>query len=261
MPSFSDMKAKASKMASSGVERAQGFRDRNTSVPMKKTNWDPYSGAPPPPPPPRANPNNKPTVLAPLPPPPSRTGSSIGSGSAGPATLGRTTSIGSTAIPPLPSRGPLAGTPPLPRRTSTLEPPPLPTRRASVSPVSSSPDVSSPPPPPLRSPQPPPSRVPFRTTQPSPPIPNLSTKPVSAPVSSLPTPAPAPAPRRSPIISPKSPTPQLHELRSITEQTEIDWANLTEQDRQVFFSWLDEFFTHLLGVPVGPRQGSGIIHA
>jgi len=45
------------------------------------------------------------------------------------------------------------------------------------------------------------------------------------------------------------------------EQTEKDWANLTEQDRQVSFSWLDEFFTHLLGVLVRPRQGSRLIHA
>ncbi|KZP05812.1 hypothetical protein FIBSPDRAFT_877103 [Athelia psychrophila] len=26
------------------------------------------------------------------------------------------------------------------------------------------------------------------------------------------------------------------------ETSEIDWANLSEEDKQVFFSWLDEFF-------------------
>ena len=221
-------------------------------MPLKKTNWDPYSGAPPPPP--RANPNNKPTTLAPLPPPPNRTGL----GSTGPATLDRTTSTAPVAIPPLPNRGSSTGAPPLPRRTSTLEPPPLPVRRASVSPVSSISDISTPHPPPSRSPQPPLLRWPFQMAQPSPPVPNLSTKPVSAPASSA-MPVAAPVPKPSLAVSLKSPTPQLHE--SDAEQTEIDWANLTEQDRQVFFSWLDEFFTHLLGVPVGSRQRSRLTHA
>lgn len=31
---------------------------------------------------------------------------------------------------------------------------------------------------------------------------------------------------------------------------DIDWTNLTEEDKLVFFSWLDEFFAKYLGVPV-----------
>ena len=94
--------------------------------------------------------------------------------------------------------------------------------------------------------------------QPSPPVPNLSTKPVSSPLTSVP-PVAAPVLKPSPAVLLKSSTPQFHD--SDAKQTEIDWANLTEQDRRVFFSWLDEFFTHLLGVPVGSRQGSRLIHA
>ena len=106
--------------------------------------WSPAAAA-------TANLNNKPTALAPLPPPPSRTGSSIGSGATGPATLDRTTSTTLAAIPPLLSRGSSTGaSPPLPRRTSMLEPPPLPVR-ASVFPVSSTSDAATPPPPPSRS--------------------------------------------------------------------------------------------------------------
>ena len=164
----SDMKAKASRLASSGAEKAQGFRDRNTRfifihISRKKAfdanelvvclwkdelgsiQWSPAAAA-------TVNLNNKPTALAPLPPPPSRTGSSIWSGSTGPATLDRTTSTTLAAIPPFLSRGSSTGaSPPLPRRTSILEPPPLPVRRASVFPLSSTSDVSTPPPPPLRS--------------------------------------------------------------------------------------------------------------
>ncbi|KAF5353422.1 hypothetical protein D9756_008023 [Leucocoprinus leucothites] len=269
MPSFSDMKAKASKVANSGVERAQGFRDRNTSVAMKKTNWDPYNGAPPPPPPPKVNPNNKPKVLAALPPPPSRTGTSIGSGSNTPATLSRAPSTASAIAPPLPSRGSSSGAPPpIPRRTNTLEPPPLPGRRNSTSPVLSNTATPSPPPPPPRSPLPPPSRAPVinQATPPPPPAPNLTTKPGSAPVLHTPTPAPAfprAPPRRSPIISPKPPTPEIeyYEPEAIAEKAEIDWANLTDEDKQVFFSWLDEFFTRSLGIPIGPKEGLESIHA
>ncbi|KXN91367.1 hypothetical protein AN958_01024 [Leucoagaricus sp. SymC.cos] len=213
---LADMKAKASKVANSGVEKVQNVRDRNTSVPLKKTNWDPYGGAPPPPPRPGVNPNTKPQALTHLPPPPSRTGSSISSGSTSPPTLNRLPSIASSVAPPLPSRvNSIGGPPPLPRRSNTLEPPPLPERRASPSPTISH---SLLPLPPSRSPLPP-SRP---LTTPPPPVVNLFTKPE------------APA-----------------------EKDEIDWANLTDEDKQVFFSWLDDFFGHFFGVPVGPGQSIG----
>lgn len=226
---------------------------------MKKTTWDPYSGAPPPPPPPlRVNPNNKP-ALAPLPPPPSRTGSSVGSGST--SSVSRAPSIASSAAPPLPGRSFSAAPPPLPRRTNTLSPPPLPGRSGSASPVSFSsvaPSPPAPPPPPPRSPIPPLSRTSStaQDTPPPPPLINSATKPGVSLAPAFPAPAPsarAPPPKRSPVIPPQPKSPHLEEIHSVKD--DIDWANLSEEDKQVFFSWLDEFFTRLLGVPVGPGQG------
>ncbi|KIY44636.1 hypothetical protein FISHEDRAFT_77260 [Fistulina hepatica ATCC 64428] len=36
--------------------------------------------------------------------------------------------------------------------------------------------------------------------------------------------------------------------------TSIDWVNLSEEDKQIFFSWLDEFFSRHLGKDVSPRS-------
>jgi hypothetical protein len=37
---------------------------------------------------------------------------------------------------------------------------------------------------------------------------------------------------------------------------EIDWTNISEEDKQVFFSWLDEFFSAHLGRPIGTHSYS-----
>ncbi|KAJ3513694.1 hypothetical protein NLJ89_g2812 [Agrocybe chaxingu] len=189
MPSFAELKAKAANATSSGREKMQNMRDRNTrhvsyflslrlpdltspSVPMAKTNWDPYSGNPPPPPPPPrslVNRNTKPQ--APLPPPPSRTTSGATS------SLSRASSTAST--PPLPARAPVSP-PPAPRSTG----PPLPAGA----------------PPPI----------------------NRSTRPDAQP---------RPAAAARPLGPSKA-------------QPEIDWANLSPDDKQVFFDWLDEFFSN-----------------
>ncbi|KAL4263821.1 hypothetical protein AB1N83_004669 [Pleurotus pulmonarius] len=81
MPSFAELREKAAKAADAGRHRFNDTVDRNTSVPMKSTNWDPYSKkAPPPPPPsrlaaandqgrtppPRVNVANRPTGLHPV---------------------------------------------------------------------------------------------------------------------------------------------------------------------------------------------------
>ncbi|CAA7262125.1 unnamed protein product [Cyclocybe aegerita] len=189
MPSFAELKAKAANATSSGMERMQNMRDRNTSVPMAKTNWDPYSGNPPPrPPPPRSLVNRNTKPQAPLPPPPSRTASAATS------SLSRASSTAST--PPLPARGtPSPGAPPL-----------LPSRSKGP----------APPAPPPRSTGPP-----LPAGAPPPPI-NRSTRP-----DALPRPA---APAR-PLAPAKT-------------QPKIDWANLSPEDKQVFFSWLDEFFAN-----------------
>ncbi|EFI26893.1 hypothetical protein CC1G_15294 [Coprinopsis cinerea okayama7 len=208
-PSFAELKAKAAKTTSSGVEKLQNMKDRNTSVSMKKTNWDPYSGKPPPPPPPPKSLINQRTKpeLAPLPPPPSRT-NSIASTS----TASRSLSNSPGLAPPLPSRVSSTTRPPLPSRTPSTGPP-LPKRpgQTAVSPPSRTgglpkPASSGPPPPP-------------------PPV-ALSTKPV------------------------------LNKRDSFYVEDEdpvIDWTNLSQQDKEVFFSWLDEFFSRYLQIDLAPR--------
>ncbi|KAF9007005.1 hypothetical protein BDQ17DRAFT_1351231 [Cyathus striatus] len=220
------MKAKASGMASTGVSKAQNFKDRNTSVPLKKTNWDPYSGeGPPPPPPPRVNSTSKPKELAPLPPPPRRT--PTGTSSPVPSS----SNMSPSPTPPLPSRGGSVP-PPLPNRSSSLNTPPLPNRGPSVTSV-------------------PPRALPTFT----PPLP--SARASSVPIASGPP----------PIV--RSTRPDLH-LRTATvapivvgstdaveednqisqEEENIDWANLSDEDKQVFFSWLDEFFSRMLKIEI-----------
>jgi len=112
---------------------------------------------------------------------------------------------------------------------------------------------------PSRSPLPPPSRTSIQSTPPPPT--NLASKPTASPAPSSLAPsfsARAPPPRKSPGPQPPfrvaKPEPEV-------EQDEIDWANLSEEDKQVFFSWLDEFFTRLLGVPVGPGKGGSYVHS
>ncbi|KAF9040072.1 hypothetical protein BJ165DRAFT_1495201 [Panaeolus papilionaceus] len=204
MPSFAELKAKASKTTSSGVEKMQNVRDRNTSVPLKKTNWDPYSGAPPPPPPPPrslVNRNTKP-ALSPLLPPPSRTSnpaspslSRAPSVSPAPALPARSFSSASSASvsanppPPLPSRG---------NKPATFTPPVLPSRSPSV--LSSTSMASS-----------------LQGFGPPPPV-KRDTRPTLSAHSSI-------APRNG-------------------EDTKIDWINISAEDKEVFFSWLDEFFAN-----------------
>jgi Wiskott-Aldrich syndrome protein len=154
----------------------------------------------------------------------------------------------------LPGRGPTSGPPQLPRRNNTLSPPALPSRGGSASPESVSLSPPVPPPPPSRSPLPPANRIspstPSDQGSPPPPAFNLSTKPGASPALSFTAPTPAfsapTPPRRSPAISHVQPT----------IEDDIDWANLSKEDKEVLFSWFDEFFTRLLGVPVGHGQGT-----
>ncbi|KAF8811898.1 hypothetical protein BYT27DRAFT_7183362 [Phlegmacium glaucopus] len=193
MPSFADLKAKATSVTNAGAEKFQHVRDRNTSVPMAKTTWDPYSGEPPPPPPPSrslVNRNTKP--LAPLLPPPSRTSSA-----ASRSLSNSSVASSASPAPPLPSRGPSSGPPPTPPRGKPAAPvpPALPVIR-------SSPQLNPPPiinsPPPI-----------VRSTRP-----DFNSRTV------IPKPA------------------------STSRKTEIDWSNLSPEDKDIFFSWLDEFFAN-----------------
>ncbi|TEB33708.1 hypothetical protein FA13DRAFT_1789555 [Coprinellus micaceus] len=208
MPSFADIKAKATSVANSGVEKARRVKDNNTSVAMKKTNWDPYSGQPPPPPPPLRSASQ--TQAKPEPkflPPPSRTGSNS-SGTSLP-TRG---SASPGSAPPLPSRTSSQGTPPpLPSRSNSMTAaPPLPSRKAE--PIARISAVARPlgPPPPVA-----------RSTRPD--------------------------------FEPSEPSTQSRAVHSRADAKEIDWANLSQEDKEVFFSWLDEFFSKHLNITVGPR--------
>ncbi|KAF9478570.1 hypothetical protein BDN70DRAFT_879805 [Pholiota conissans] len=184
MPSFADLKAKAAGAANSGKDKFNHVRDRNTSVPMKKTNWDPYSGeSAPPPPPPRSlvNSKTKPKPLAPLPPPPSRTGS---------AAISAASSSSRSSVSPVPP-------PPLPSRSSATPPPPPPRKAAPT--------------------------IPHSSVSPSP-VPSMGSGP-------------------PPIV--RSTRPDLRTYRGVSAvEPEIDWTNLTPEDKEVFFSWLDEFFAN-----------------
>ncbi|PPQ69580.1 hypothetical protein CVT24_001380, partial [Panaeolus cyanescens] len=219
-----ELKAKASKTTSSGVEKFQNVRDRNTSVPLKNTNWDPYSGTPPPPPPPPrhlVNHNTKPTLNAALPPPPSRTSS--------------------PASPSL-SRGPSAASaPPIPSRSSSAA--------AAVA------GKSPPPPPPSRGNKPAAFAPTLPTRSPS----TLSTA-SAAPVSQeLGPPPPIKRDTRPKFSSYNSVDATSH----LDGETKIDWTNLSAEDKAVFFSWLDEFFANF-SPPVNATEtkstGGPVIH-
>ncbi|KAF7331158.1 hypothetical protein MSAN_02434400 [Mycena sanguinolenta] len=175
------------------------MKDRHTSVPLKSTNWDPYTKGrpPPPPPPPRANKHTKPTVQPSFPPPPQRGGS--------------------TADSSAPSPSPSPGPPPIVRPSAAPGPPPIVRATRPSLPSSSSSPL---PPPPMRTP------VLSRFRQPEP-----EPEPEEA--------APPPPPIRRVAA------------RTAEKETEIDWANLSSEDKEVFFGWLDEFFSRHLNRPIG----------
>lgn len=130
-------------------------------------------------------------------------------------------------LPP-PSRSSSAGSPSL-SRTSAATPPPSSLRTGSGS------GTSPPPPPPPRGknaapPAPPPRAV----------------APPSAAHSSFPaSPARADA-GPPPIVKSTRPGFQPHNTQSNSgdNDAEIDWTNLAPRDKEVFFSWLDEYFAN-----------------
>ncbi|KAF9463366.1 hypothetical protein BDZ94DRAFT_1289818 [Collybia nuda] len=186
-PSFAEIKAKATKVKDASVTKIQNTRDRNTSVPLAKTNWDPYSGTPAPaPPPPRVNTNNRPVAKT-FPPPPPAFNRPAATPSHSPPIRSSPTPARSSP-PTLPTRSPLQ-TPPLPSRS------PIPPSRA-----------------------PPPQGPPpiIRSTRPD--FSNTPSQGVS------------------------------------NDAQEIDWTNLSPEDKEVFFSWLDEFFGNYLSITISPKR-------
>jgi hypothetical protein len=63
------------------------------------------------------------------------------------------------------------------------------------------------------------------------------------------------ASRTKPPLPPPRRTTQNHgNSNEITDVEKIDWANLSDDDKQAFFSWLDEFFARYLNLAIpAPR--------
>lgn len=65
----------------------------------------------------------------------------------------------------------------------------------------------------------------------------------------------------SPIPVPPVPAPRSQRESTIRHDTpvdidKIDWANLSSEDKQVFFSWLDEFFARFIEQKRGGGNGA-----
>ncbi|KAH0833964.1 hypothetical protein J3R83DRAFT_11181 [Lanmaoa asiatica] len=158
MVNFAELKAKAEKAKDASITKVTNTRDRYSSVPSSKANWDPNWKRGPPPP--------------------------------------------ATASP----------------RASTSGPPPPPSR--------SRPDG-------LAS--------------------GMGIAPPSIPRASRPTddsPAPPPYIPRPPPTRAASGYPPSHREDA---ENRIDWANLSAEDKEEFFGWLDEFFSQYLGIELSPR--------
>lgn len=50
------------------------------------------------------------------------------------------------------------------------------------------------------------------------------------------------------------PPPMRSAATANAQANEIDWAHLSVQDKEVFFSWLDEFFSRHLHIAIPPRE-------
>jgi len=134
-----------------------------------------------------------------------------------------------------------------PKPQSTFLPPPV--RGGSASPQLPSSSPSPTPPLPGRSGPP----VINRSSRPPGPS-GVSPKPSLKPSPALPTRTPSATPSlpaRTPSATPSLParTPPLPSRASSYQQPQqIDWTNLSPEDKQVFFNWLDEFFTKSYGI-------------
>lgn len=85
----------------------------------------------------------------------------------------------------------------------------------------------------------------------------------SPPVTQLPPPS---LPQRGPPALPRGTRPNMRpsppsvqeshaqDSPSAKDIDKIDWANLSPEDKAVFFSWLDEFFERLLKIKITPRS-------
>jgi hypothetical protein len=74
---------------------------------------------------------------------------------------------------------------------------------------------------------------------------------------------PPPPPRRAPSSSKQA---SGGPNRGVVDVERIDWASLSDEDKQAFFAWLDEFFARYLGLPqpatvTAPRIASAPVSA
>jgi len=119
------------------------------------------------------------------------------------------------------------------------KPPPPPPVRSPPNLTRSKPDPNGPPPPVVR------SRRPGQSS------PSLSPSP-------SPSPSKPPTPGLPPLPARRFNTPPSPASNSQPGADTIDWANLSDEDKQVFFSWLDEFFVKFTGddsfIPMDQRQ-------
>ncbi|KAI0632811.1 hypothetical protein C8Q77DRAFT_1119858 [Trametes polyzona] len=236
MPTLAELKNKAAKVKDASISSLSNTKDRLSSQPSKNINWNAEIKSKPPPPP---KPAFKP------PPPPSRTSS---------VTSNVSSNVSSTSskppVPPVPLRKAFgSATPSLARSVSSVS------QASSVSP-------SPPPRPPPRSinshaapsasPSPPPSVSSGLPPGPPPPI-RRETRP------DQPHPQPPSAPQPPPSRNLAPPPPIRRVQQDEADIDRIDWANLSPEDKQEFFSWLDEFFGRYLGVPVPPRSATDTV--
>lgn len=101
-------------------------------------------------------------------------------------------------------------------------------------------------PPPLR------SRPDVMASVPAPTPPGVprASRPANASESPSPPPyTPPPPPTRAASGYPPSHRESLQDAAD-----KIDWANLSPEDKEAFFEWLDEFFSRHLGIELSPRE-------
>lgn len=153
-------------------------------------------------------------------PPPSRTSPSTSSNA--PSSSG--TASGKPPAPPVPLR-----------RAGSSATPPVPLSRSDSQLSYASSHSSTPPPPPARSVAAGPPAVPSGP----PPAIRRDTRPDAA--------KPTQSTGLLPRITESRPEPEANIDR-------VDWAHLSPEDKEVFFSWLDEFFAHYFKKPVPPRS-------
>ena len=134
------------------------------------------------------------------------------------------------AFPPPPSRTSSAASRSLSSSSSASLPPPLPSR-----------GQSGPPPPPPRGTAVPPA-LPVIRPQPNP-LPTITSGP-------------------PPIVRSTRPDfharPKIPKPPTTSSDTEIDWSNLSPEDKAIFFSWLDEFFTNF--TPPSINRDAAVAH-